>query len=123
MPPSGSRARCPAITRERAGPAQRRRAARRRACDGSVPRRGPRSVLDDELTWNPAGRRLAAEPAVDRGTDIGELALVDASARVLPFDIGKQERVLARMVRGRRRRIAAVVRGEDEEILRPQRVE
>src|SRR5205085_5050078 len=76
------------------------------------------SVLDDRLAGDAARRRLASKPPVHGRADVGELAFVDAAVGVLPFDVGEQQRVLARMVARRRRRVAAVVGGEDEQVLR-----
>src|SRR5205823_9556673 len=81
------------------------------------------SVLDDQLAGNAAGRRLPSEPAVHGGADVRKLALVDASFCVLAFDVGDQQRVLARMVGRRRCRIATVVGRENQQVLRAQRVE
>ena len=84
---------------------------------GSEHRQGSRTG------W-PATRRagrLAAEPAVRRRTDVAELALVDPPGGVAALDVGQEQRVLAGMIGRRRRRIAAVVRGEHEEVSGTQR--
>ena len=72
----------------------------------------------------PAARVLAAEPRVDGGADVRELAfLVHSPCGVAAGGVGEQQCVLARVVGRRRRRIAAVVGREDEEVALAQRVE
>ena len=83
----------------------------------------PGSRLDERLPGNSPGRPLAPEPLVDGRTDVGELAFVDPARRVLPLHVREEERVLARVVGRRRGRIAAVVRGQDEQVTRLQRLE
>ena len=73
----------------------------------------------ERLPRQPAPR-LAAEPRAHRRADVGELALVDPPRRIRPLRVREEERVLARVVGRRRRRVAAVIRGEDEQVARPQ---
>src|ERR1700741_1277219 len=72
---------------------------------------------------DPTRRRLAAKPGVHGCADVGELALVDLAGRVAALDVREEQRVLAGVVRRGRRRVAAVVRCDDEEIARAERVE
>ena len=122
-PPSGSRA--PRRARSR-GSARR---ARRPASSSPVALaldelgRPDRHDARNDVPGTPAGG-LAAEPRVDRGADVGELAVLqDPPAGVSPLDIRQQQRVLAGVVGGRRRRVAAVVGRQDQQIAGPERVE
>ena len=61
--------------------------------------------------------RLAAEPGVHGRADVGELALlVDPARGVPPGGVREQQRVLARVVGRLRRRVAAVIRRDDEQV-------
>ena len=69
-------------------------------------------------------RDASPEPGAHRRADVAELAvLVDPPCGVLPGGVRQEQRVLARVVGRRRRRVAAVVRREDQEVTVPQRVE
>src|SRR6266511_807048 len=80
-------------------------------------------ALDYRLARDAALRRLPAEPGVHGGSHVGELAFVDLPGRVLALDVGEEQRVLARVVGPGRGGIAAVVGGEDEQVVGAKRLE
>src|SRR5919201_2970962 len=81
------------------------------------------SRLEDRLAGNPPAGCLAAQPHVDGGGDVGELALVDTTGRILSGHVGEQQCVLARVVGRGRRRIAAVIRRQDQQVSWSHRLE
>src|SRR6266536_2926726 len=79
---------------------------------------GAASRLENRLAGNPAAGGLATQPAVHRRANVRELPLVNAAGRVLARDVREQQGVLARVVGRWRRRIAAVIGSEDQQVAR-----
>ena len=86
--------------------------------------------LDGSQSWfskadrssGQAVSRLRAEPRRDGRAHVGELAVVPPGRRATG-DVRDEQRVLPRMIRRGRRRVAAVIRGEHQQVVRTERRE